>query len=139
VEDQGWLAWFIIAVIKGHPITIFGDGKQVRDVLFIEDLLECYEKIIKNISISAGQIYNIGGGPENSISIWKELRPILEELIKHPIDVELSNWRPGDQHVYISDIRKAKRELDWSPQTTIKNGIEKFFNWAVENQNLFSS
>jgi CDP-paratose 2-epimerase len=139
IEDQGWLAWFIIAAVMGRPITIFGDGKQVRDVLFIDDLIECYDRIVENISSAAGQIYNIGGGPDHTISIWLELAPILEDLIQGSIDVQYSEWRPGDQPVYVSDIRKARSDLGWSPKISIEKGIAKLHDWAVENQDLFIS
>jgi CDP-paratose 2-epimerase len=81
VEDQGWLAWFIIAAVTGRPITIYGNGKQVRDVLFIEDLLDAYDAAFANIKTSAGQIFNIGGGRQNSISVWSEFGPLLEDLL----------------------------------------------------------
>ena len=138
IEDQGWLAWFIIAALKGHPITIFGDGKQVRDVLFIDDLLAFYDAAIENVETAAGQIYNVGGGPECAISIWAEFGPILEDLLGRPIDVHYADQRPGDQLVYISDIRKAGRELGWQPQVSIEDGTRKLFAWIKDNLSLFS-
>lgn len=137
IEDQGWLAWFIIAVLKQRKISIFGNGKQVRDVLFIDDLLDAYEKIVQNIDSVAGQIYNIGGGADNTISIWVEFSPILEELFGRPIHVTYGDWRPGDQPVYISDIRKAERELGWRPQISVKEGTRRLFEWIKDNQPLF--
>lgn len=137
LEDQGWVAWFVIAALKGRPITIYGDGKQVRDVLFIEDLLDAYDAAVEHIDVAAGQIYNIGGGPENTLSVWAEFGPILEELLGRPIQVSYADWRPGDQRVYISDIRKAQRELGWTPRTPVREGIQKLFEWAKENIHLF--
>ena len=137
IEDQGWLAWFIIAALKNRPISIYGNGKQVRDALFIDDLLNGYEAIVTQIDQAAGQIYNIGGGPQNTISIWREFGPLLEELLGCPIAVDYQTWRPGDQPVYISDIRKAERELGWTPQVPVAQGTECLYRWIHDNQQLF--
>lgn len=137
IEDQGWLAWFIIAALKERPISIFGNGKQVRDVLFIDDLLNAYDAIVDNIDQAAGQIYNIGGGPENTISIWREFGPLLEKLFGRPIDVHYDTWRPGDQPVYVSDIRKAATELQWQPKVSVEQGTECLYKWISGNQKLF--
>jgi CDP-paratose 2-epimerase len=138
IEDQGWLAWFIIAVQRGLRITIYGNGKQVRDVLFIEDLLDAYDAAVKNIATSAGQIYNIGGGPENSISIWAEFGLLLRELYDQPLVINFGDWRPGDQPIYISDIRKAREDLGWYPRVSVRQGIEYLFQWIHDYQELFS-
>jgi CDP-paratose 2-epimerase len=137
IEDQGWVAWFIIAALKERPITIYGNGKQVRDVLFIDDLLDAYEAFDQNIELAAGQIYNIGGGPQNTMSIWAEFGPVLEELLGRPISVSFEDWRPGDQPVYVSDIRKAERELGWRPRTHIQEGLTRLFYWIRDHQELF--
>lgn len=137
IEDQGWVAWFMIAALKGRKISIYGNGKQVRDILFIDDLLDAYEAIVQNIEVASGQIYNIGGGPHNTISIWAEFGPQLESLVGHSIPVEYEEWRPGDQPIYISDIRKAQNELGWSPQIDVETGIQKLFEWINRNQSLF--
>jgi CDP-paratose 2-epimerase len=137
VEDQGWIAWFIIALISGKPITIYGNGKQVRDVLFIDDLLDAYDAALKYIHVARGQVYNIGGGPKNKLAIWKQFGPILERLMTQQIEVNWGNWRPGDQRIYVSDIRKAKNDFGWEPKIGLENGIEVLFNWVKENQNLF--
>jgi CDP-paratose 2-epimerase len=138
IEDQGWVAWFIIAALKGRPITVYGNGKQVRDLLFIDDLLDFYETAVTQPEISAGQIYNVGGGPENALSIWAEFGPLLAEAMGHPIHVSQSDWRPGDQLVYISDIRKAQQELGWQPKISTKEGVTRLFNWIRDNQPLFA-
>ncbi len=137
LEDQGWVAWFVIAALKGRPITIYGDGKQVRDVLFIDDLLDAYDAAVERIDVAAGQIYNIGGGPENTLSVWAEFGPMLEALLGRPLQVSYADWRPGDQKVYISDIRKAQQELGWTPRTPVREGVRKLFEWARENIHLF--
>ena len=138
LEDQGWVAWFIIAALKGRPITIYGDGKQVRDVLFIDDLLVAYDLIVQNIKTVAGKVYNIGGGPQNTMSIWTEFCVLLEELIGKTIPVHFADWRPGDQPVYISDIRKAELELNWLPQVSVAEGIKRLCQWMQAHEHLFS-
>ena len=137
VEDQGWVAWFIIAAITGQPITIYGNGKQVRDVLFIDDLLDAYDAAIARIDVAAGQVYNVGGGPAHTMSVWTEFYPILERLIGHPIPVSDDDWRPGDQPIYISDIRKAGRDLGWRPQVGVEEGVRRLYEWVVANRELF--
>lgn len=136
-EDQGWLAWFIIAAVTGKPITIYGDGKQVRDMLFIDDLLDAYEAAAARIEQVAGQVYNIGGGPANTISVWTEFWPMLEKLHRQKIPVSFGAWRPGDQKVCVYDISKARRELNWEPKVNVETGIEKLYRWVKENVDLF--
>lgn len=137
IEDQGWIAWFMIAAVLGRPITIFGDGKQVRDILHIDDLLDGYDQAINRINLAAGQIYNIGGGPDNTISVWKEFGPLLEELVGHEIRVSWDDWRSGDQRIYVSDIRKVQEELNWKPQISVEAGIRKLYSWIQTNRNIF--
>ncbi|GAP14413.1 dTDP-D-glucose 4,6-dehydratase [Longilinea arvoryzae] len=137
VEDQGWVAWFIIAAVTGRPITIYGDGKQVRDVLFVEDVMNAYDAALSNLSVAAGQVYNIGGGPANTMSVWTEFEPILERLLGRPVPTSQGDWRPGDQRIYVSDIRKAQRDLNWIPRVGVAEGVERLYRWVVENRNLF--
>lgn len=137
IEDQGWVAWFIIAALKGYPISIYGDGKQVRDILFIDDLLDAYEAVVDRIDTSVGQIYNVGGGPKNTLAIWSEFGPVLEELMERQIPVRYSDWRPGDQSVYISNIEKITKELNWSPKVSVRDGLERLYNWIDRNMDLF--
>ncbi|MFN2124124.1 MAG: GDP-mannose 4,6-dehydratase [Candidatus Promineifilaceae bacterium] len=137
IEDQGWIAWFMIAVLKNKPITIYGDGKQVRDVLFIDDLLDAYAAAVDQIDTAAGQIYNVGGGPANTMAIWTEFGPMLEEMLGWPIQVQSAGWRPGDQKVYISNIDKIKRDLGWEPEVGVREGLQRLFDWMSQNQQLF--
>jgi CDP-paratose 2-epimerase len=137
IEDQGWLAWFIIAAVMGRPITIYGDGKQVRDVLHVEDLLNAYDAAVANIDTAKGQVYNMGGGVENVLAVWTEFEPLLERLLGKKIDVAHGDWRPGDQRVFYADYRKAQRELGWKPQISLEEGIERLFRWVNENKELF--
>jgi len=137
VEDQGWVAWMIIAAVTGQPITIYGDGKQIRDVLHVDDLLDAYDAAIARIDRATGQAYNVGGGPANTMSIWTEFGPMLEKLLGKPIPVGRGDWRPGDQKVFVADIRKAGRELGWQPKIGAQEGVERLFAWVQENKNLF--
>ncbi|KAF0111533.1 MAG: CDP-paratose 2-epimerase [Chloroflexi bacterium] len=137
VEDQGWVAWFVIAAITGRPISIYGNGKQVRDILFVDDLLDAYDGAFERLPKIGGQIFNIGGGRKNTISIWQEFHPILEKYLGQKIATTKGDWRPGDQPVFISDIRKAKEILDWAPLVNVDDGIGKLFNWVKQNKNLF--
>ncbi len=137
MEDQGWVAWFIIAAALGRPITIYGDGKQVRDVLYIDDLLDAYDLAIQKIEIARGQVYNIGGGPANVISVWAEFGPLLERLLGRSIPTARGDWRPGDQRVFYADIRKAERELGWRPKVGVEEGVRRLFEWVQQNRALF--
>ena len=128
VEDQGWVAWMIIAAVTGRPLTIYGDGKQIRDVLHVNDLLNAYEASIAKIETVKGKVYNLGGGPENTMSIWTEFGPMLEKLLGRPVPVERNDWRPGDQKVFVADIRKAERELDWKPKVGVEQGVESLLS-----------
>jgi CDP-paratose 2-epimerase len=138
IEDQGWVAWFIIASVLGKPITVYGDGKQVRDVLFIEDLVRLFDTAVEKIKISRGKIYNVGGGAGNILSVWNRFGPILSRLFKKKLEVKFSDWRPGDQKVYISDIRYVKKELGWSPNVQVEDGIKKLYEWVILNKKLFN-
>jgi CDP-paratose 2-epimerase len=137
IEDQGWLAWFIIAAVMGHAITIYGDGKQVRDALYIDDLLDAYDVTIARIEDVKGKVYNLGGGHQNVISIWIEFFPMLEKLLGKKIKVARGDWRPGDQRVFYADIRKAGKELGWKPKIGVEEGVTKLFEWVNENKKLF--
>lgn len=130
-EDQGWVAHFMLAAAAGHALTIYGNGKQVRDVLFIDDLVRAFRLAALHIETTAGQVYNMGGGPANSVSIWHELRPHLEAYVGHPLEVALDEWRPGDQPVYVSDTRKAERDFGWRPQVDLEVGLRRLWDWAV--------
>jgi len=137
VEDQGWLAWMMIAAVTGRPITIYGDGKQVRDVLHVDDLLNAYDVAVEKIDTAKSQVYNIGGGLRNVLAVWAEFGPILEKLLRTDVEVAHADWRPGDQRVFYADLGKAKRELGWEPKIDLEEGLELLFNWVKESKNLF--
>lgn len=137
VEDQGWVAWMIIAAVTGKKISIYGDGKQIRDLLHVYDLNDAYDLAIERIDTVQGEVINMGGGPENTMSIWEEFGPKLEKLIGHPIPVTYGDWRPGDQKVFVADISKAKKLLGWAPKFSVDSGVEQLFGWVSENRTLF--
>lgn len=97
VEDQGWLAWFIIALVTGRSMTIYGNGKQVRDLLYIEDLVDACELAVEHIEVTAGQVYNMGGGSDRAISVWWDFKPLVEKALGHSVDPAFGEMRPGDQ------------------------------------------
>jgi CDP-paratose 2-epimerase len=135
-EDQGWVAWFMIASQLGRPITIYGDGKQVRDILFIDDLLDAYDAAFTRAATVAGRVYNIGGGPENVLSL-RELLAYIDRRRNSHLPFSSSDWRPGDQKVFVSDIRRAHAELGWSPKTGCLRGLELLYDWVGQNRPLF--
>lgn len=136
IEDQGWLAWFAIRALKNLPVTIYGDGKQVRDVLYIDDLISAYGAAVESINQTTGQAYNIGGGAENTLSLL-ELIALLERQFGHGIEHKFADWRPGDQRVYISDTRKAKSHFSWEPRVDVEAGVAKLVAWLKQNEDLF--
>ncbi len=135
-EDQGWIAWFTIASQLARPITVYGDGKQVRDILFVDDLIDAYDAAAARIEATAGQIYNVGGGPSNVISLL-DLLDHLERRMGKPLNYARDEWRPGDQRVFISDIGKASRDLQWAPRTTAQQGLDKLYEWVAANRRIF--
>lgn len=137
VEDQGWVAWFVIAAVTGRPLAIYGDGKQVRDLLHVYDLLDGYDLALEKIEATSGKVFNLGGGPANTISIWTEFGPMLEKMLGKPIPVTHGDWRPGDQSVFIADTRKAQSELGWQPKYNVEKGVKQLFDWVSANKNLF--
>lgn len=137
-EDQGWLAHFMIAALTGKPITIYGNGKQVRDVLFVDDLIRAFRQAVKSIDRCAGQVFNIGGGPANTLAVWTEFRELLADLKGEKVPVEYGAWRPGDQPCYVSDIRKAKEYFGWEPLIDKESGIRQLWGWIVAHDEYFS-
>lgn len=138
-EDQGWLAHFVIAGVNGRALKIYGDGKQVRDVLYIEDLVRAMRLAVSMPQLTAGQAYNIGGGVTNAISIWCQFKQMLEDELGRRIEaVQFGDWRPGDQKVYISDIRKACRDLGWRPEVSVRDGLGRLIAWVMANRSLFT-
>ena len=135
IEDQGWVAWFSIAAFFKMPITIFGDGMQVRDVLDVNDLFSAWMLVEDNINSVSGEVFNVGGGAKQTVSLL-ELIELLEKILKIKIDLKFENWRPGDQPVYISDISKIRSKLQWEPKIKFQVGVESLINWTKENKNI---
>jgi CDP-paratose 2-epimerase len=124
-EDQGWVAHFVLTGLRGGEITIYGDGKQVRDLLYVDDLVSLMQRACADLEHTAGQIYNVGGGPTNTISVWTELREPLETLVGLLPSVSYAEFRPGDQRIYVSDIRKAQQHLSWTPRVGVTVGLRR--------------
>lgn len=135
VEDQGWLAWFAISAFQGKPITLYGSGKQVRDVLFISDLVDLFELVLLDPERITGRVYNVGGGPDNTLSLLESV-PIIEGVLGRRITVNHGEVRPGDQPIYISDISQVRKEFGWSPKLSVSDGIKLMVDWIVENSSL---
>ena len=136
VEDQGWIAWFCIAATTGQPFTIYGDGKQIRDALWVDDLIDLYEQALERIDVVAGEVFNIGGGPALTLSL-NELVAKLEQALGRDLDPPYADWRPGDQRVFVADCRKAQRLLGWAPTVAPDEGVETLLHWVRENRALF--
>ena len=137
IEDQGWVAWFTIAAVLGKTITIYGDGKQIRDVLHVNDLVRAYEAAASHPEQAAGQAFNIGGGPGNTMSLL-ELLAYLQDELKITIPLKWDDWRPGDQPVFVCNLDKARERLGWSPQITVREGVKDLAQWVRQNAELFS-
>ena len=136
VEDQGWVAWFTIAATQGRRITIFGDGKQSRDILHVSDLVHCYDRAIERPDRCQGEAFNIGGGPQRVISLL-ELIALLKRGVSTPIELAWDDWRPGDQPVFVCDISKAEARLGWSPAVSVEEGVTSLIDWVREHRSLF--
>ncbi len=128
VSEQGWVVWFMNAKKKKLPLEIFGDGFQVRDLLYIDDLCRLYYELVTNINSYRGQVFNVGGGYKNTLSLvelidWLELKDGIE------IPVEFKDWRVADHKVYISDIRKVMAVTGWQPEVNVEQGLDKTWGW----------
>lgn len=128
-EDQGWVAHFALTGLRGGRLMIYGDGKQVRDLLYVGDLVDLMLRARDQIKKTAGQVYNVGGGPSHTISVWAELEGPLKDALGKLPPVEYGEFRPGDQRIYVSDIRKVQQELGWSPRVGIAEGLR----WMVKS------
>ena len=136
VEDQGWVAWFIIATVLGKPITIYGDGMQIRDLLHVDDLIDAYDAALAQPQKAAGEAFNIGGGPSNTLSLL-ELVEMLRALLGQDIPLRFDSWRPGDQPVFVCDTRKALERIGWAPKISPLEGVARLLQWVQQNKRLF--
>jgi CDP-paratose 2-epimerase len=137
-EDQGWIAWFMIASQFDSSITVYGDGKQIRDILFIDDLLDAYDAAFAAGKSAFGQAYNIGGGPSNILSL-RQLLSYIEKRRGRKLPYDIAAWRPGDQKVFVSDIRRAQAEFGWAPKTNCLQGLDLLYDWVSANKALFEA
>ena len=128
-EDQGWVAHFVHSILKQRPLTIYGDGTQVRDLLDARDLSALYSTVIEKIDKTSGEIYNVGGGPENQRNLL-EVIDHIGRLTGIKPSYAFSDWREGDQAYYVSDIAKAKVDLGWEPRIQFDTGLEDLIDWA---------
>ena len=135
-EDQGWLAWFMIASHLERPITVFGDGKQARDILFVDDLLNAYDAAFTAGKAVYGRAFNIGGGPDNVCSLL-ELIAYIERRRGARLEYEKAAWRPGDQKIFVSDIRRAREAFGWMPRISCKQGMDLLYDWVACHLELF--
>jgi CDP-paratose 2-epimerase len=132
-EDQGWVAHFLINAIEGKPITVYGDGMQVRDILFVDDLVDAFLRAQAHMPRISGQAFNIGGGPQNTTSLV-ELLDCIEDLHGERPDVEFDGWRAADQRYYVSDTRRFRDATGWQPKTTVAEGIDTLYRWLHESR-----
>lgn len=137
-EDQGWVAHFLIRALNRRPITLFGDGLQVRDLLFVEDLVEAFLLAVGNMNTLSGQAFNIGGGPANVISLLELLNEIGKDLGEHP-SIRFEEWRAADQKYYVSDTRRFQAAVGWRPRVSISEGLTRLRTWLLEESNLVES
>jgi CDP-paratose 2-epimerase len=135
-EDQGWVAHFLYSALQGLPLTVYGDGCQVRDVLCVDDLLRAFDAVREHLPVTAGQIYNVGGGPANTTSLL-ELMELIEDLTGVRVEHETAERRPGDQLVYVTDCGKLRRDTGWEPQLTVRQTVQSVYHWWKRNRDLF--
>lgn len=132
VEDQGWVAWFLIAAALGREVTVYGNGNQARDLLWVDDLTRLYLRAADSIDTVAGEVFNVGGGSTNVLSVL-ELIGRIQGIIGVAPRYSFSAQRPGDQPLFVSDNSKATRTLGWEPSTTVTEGLELMGGWITEN------
>ena len=137
-EDQGWVAHFVIRSIAGQPITIYGDGRQVRDLLFIDDLVDAFLVAQRNMNKLAGNAFNIGGGPANSISLL-ELLDLLAGLHGGELSICFEDWRAADQRYYVSDTSKFSELTGWTPRVGVNEGVRRLYEWMVAERGHFAA
>jgi CDP-paratose 2-epimerase len=128
-EDQGWVAHFVHSILKERPLTIYGDGTQIRDLLDARDLSNLYATVIDKIGIARGEIYNVGGGAENQRNLLEVIDQVSELTGRKP-QYSFADWREGDQKFYVSDIEKARRDLGWEPKVDFDRGLRELIAWA---------
>lgn len=134
-ENQGWVAHFLISILQDKPLVIYGNGKQVRDVLYIDDLVDAFLLAQKNMDKISGEAFNIGGGTENSVSLL-EILDLIKLKTEREISVSFEEWRTGDQLYYVSNIEKFRKATGWKPKYNLEVGLEKLTNWLCKERNI---
>ncbi len=134
-EDQGWVAHFLIRALRGEPITLYGDGCQVRDILDVSNAVDAYLRLWARIDRYKGRAFNLGGGPTNAVSL-RELLGYMAQLLGREIDVSYSDWRAGDQRYFVADTRAAREALDLSPTVPWRQGVAALADWLHEARGL---
>lgn len=135
VEDQGWVAWFAIASLLNRQLTVYGDGKQGRDLLWIDDLVNAYVKLYENADAVAGEIFNIGGGPKNVLSLLELIGLLSDDGLLRETP-KFAEWRPGDQKIFVSNIGKISNAIQWEPAVSPREGVTRLVFWCRENEAL---
>ena len=135
-EDQGWVAHFLYSALTGTPVVIYGDGRQVRDVLCVDDLVRAMQAVRDNQESTAGQIYNVGGGRQNTTSLL-ELVDTIEGLTGRRLRYHFTKTRPGDQLVYVTDTSKLRRATGWEPKLTVRQTLERIYEFWKRNRDVF--
>jgi CDP-paratose 2-epimerase len=130
-EDQGWVAHLLARAVRGEPITVYGDGFQVRDLLFVDDLVEAMIAARAQSRRLSGRAFNVGGGPARARSLL-EVLDLVTELARRPVEVRFAPWRPGDQRWYTSDTRRLGVLTGWAPRTGVRDGVRALHEWLTE-------
>jgi CDP-paratose 2-epimerase len=130
-EDQGWVAHFAIKGLRGEPITLYGDGAQVRDILFVDDLVDAMMLAREHVDVTAGSAFNIGGGAENAVSLL-EVLDLLAELNDEPPVLSFASERAGDQRYYVADSTRFRAATGWSPTVGVREGVERLAAWLAD-------
>jgi CDP-paratose 2-epimerase len=143
-EDQGWIAHFLLSALRGAPLTIYGDGCQVRDALHVADAAAAWIGALDQIDRTSGRIFNLGGGPENSVSLL-ELIELIAALTGHDVNYSFADWRPGDQPWYVSDVAALSAAIGWKPMVNLTDGLASLRSWldsrfgaTLENRGAFA-
>ena len=132
-EDQGWVAHFLIRALEGQSLTIYGDGKQVRDILHVDDAVSAYRTVLANIERAHGRVYNLGGGPHNAVSLKLIMREAAR-IVGRDLTINHEDWRPGDQLYFVADTRKLETELGWKARVPWRDGLKSLALWLVSER-----
>lgn len=136
-EDQGWVAFFLIQAELNRSVVLYGDGKQIRDVLYVGDLVNAFEQVYLQRDKASGQVFNVGGGPTRTRSLL-EFISFIEDDLELPLPHTFDDWRPGDQKVYVSDINKIENVINWKPDVSPEEGFRRLHKWIQANRTLFA-